>query len=57
MLYLLTINLGIIALVMKYAGRNLAFGMLFLLGLMLYIFLKIIEDFRASIKGRRKVEP
>lgn len=52
MFYLLTINLGIIALVMKYAGRNLAFGMLFLLGLTLYIFLKIIEDFRSSIKGR-----
>ena len=54
MFYLLTINLGIIALVMKYAGRNLAFGMLFLIGLMLYIFLKIIEDFRFSIKGRGK---
>lgn len=52
MFYLLTINLGIIALVMKYAGRNLAFGMLFLVGLILYIFLKIIEDFRFSIKGR-----
>ena len=56
MFYLLTINLGIIALVMKYAGRNLAFGMLFLIGLMLYIFLKIIEDFRFSIRGKRKVD-
>ncbi|MEA1927826.1 MAG: MraY family glycosyltransferase [Candidatus Auribacterota bacterium] len=52
MLYLLTINLGIIALVMKYAGRRLAFGMLFLIGLILYLFLKIIEDFRFSIKGQ-----
>ncbi len=56
MFYLLTINLGIIALVLKYAGRNLAFGMLFLIALMLYIFLKIIEDFRYSIKGRGEEE-
>ena len=56
MLYLLTINLGMIALVMKYAGRALAFGMLFLVGLMLFLFLKIIEDFRFSIKGRGRGE-
>ena len=51
MLYLLTINLGVISLVMKYAGRALALGMLFLMGLMLFIFFKIMEDFRLSIKA------
>ena len=54
MFYLLTINLGMIALVMKYAGRALAFGMLFLIGLIFFLFLKIIEDFRFSINARKK---
>ena len=51
MLYLLTINLGVIALVMKYAGRALALAMFLLMGLMLFIFFKIMEDFRLSIKA------
>lgn len=52
MFNLLTINLGLIALVMKFAGRTLAAGMLFLVGLIVFLFFKIIEDFRFSIKGR-----
>ncbi|MDP8236997.1 MAG: MraY family glycosyltransferase [Candidatus Erginobacter occultus] len=54
--YLLTINLGLIALVMKFAGRELAAGMLFLVGLIVFLFFKIIEDFRFSIKGRERRE-
>jgi len=54
--YLLTINLGLIALVMKFAGRELAAGMLFLVGLIVFLFFKIIEDFRFSIKGRQRRE-
>ncbi len=52
--YLLTINLGLIALVMKFAGRELAAGMLFLVGLIVFLFFKILEDFRFSIRGREK---
>lgn len=54
--YLLTINLGLIALVMKFAGRELAAGMLFLVGLIVFLFFKILEDFRSSIKGRKRRE-
>ena len=54
--YLLTINLGLIALVMKFAGRELAAGMLFLVGLIVFLFFKILEDFRFSIKGRKRRE-
>lgn len=56
MFHLLTVNLGLIALVMKFAGRTLAAGMLFLVGLIVFLFLKIIEDFRFSIKGRTRRE-
>jgi hypothetical protein len=56
MFYLLTIILGLIALVMKFADRTLAAGMLFLVGLIVFLFLKIIEDFRFSIKGRERRE-
>ncbi len=54
MFYLLTINLGLLALVMKYADRSLAAGMLFLVGLIVFLFLKIIEDFRFSIRSRMR---
>jgi UDP-GlcNAc:undecaprenyl-phosphate/decaprenyl-phosphate GlcNAc-1-phosphate transferase len=56
MFYLLTINLGLLALVMKFANRQLAAGMLFLVGLIVFLFLKIIEDFRFSIKVRERRE-
>jgi len=52
--YLLSINLGLIALVMKFAGRQLAAGMLFLVGLIVFLFLKILEDFQFSVKGRQR---
>ena len=54
MLYLLCINLGVIALVMKYAGRNLALAMFLLLGIMLFVFFKIMEDFRLTIEAAGK---
>ena len=52
LLCLISLDLGMTALVMKYAGRSLAVGMLFLLGLMLYIFSRLIADFRFTIRGR-----
>ncbi len=54
--YLLSINLGLIALVMKYAGRELAAGMLFLVVLIVLLFFKVLEDFRYSVRGREKKE-
>ena len=51
LLYLICLDLGGIALIMKYAGRSLAMGMLVLLGLMLYIFSRLIADFRFTIIG------
>ena len=48
-LYILQANLGTIALVMAYAGRTLAIAIFFLVGSMLYILFRIMEDYRARI--------
>jgi len=48
-LYLLQANLGVIALVAAAAGRTLALGIFFLVGTMLYLLFKLVEDYRSRI--------
>jgi UDP-GlcNAc:undecaprenyl-phosphate GlcNAc-1-phosphate transferase len=48
-LYLLQANLGMIALVAAAAGKTLALGIFFLVGTMLYILFKIVEEYRSRI--------
>jgi UDP-GlcNAc:undecaprenyl-phosphate GlcNAc-1-phosphate transferase len=49
LIYALQINLGIIALVLKFAGRTLAVSMLILLAALMFVFFKLMEKFRLSV--------
>jgi len=49
LIYALQINLGIIALVLKFAGRTLAVSMLILLAALMFVVLKLMERFRLSV--------
>ena len=49
LIYALQINLGVIALVLKFAGRTLAVSMLILLAALMFVFLKLMERFRLSV--------
>jgi UDP-GlcNAc:undecaprenyl-phosphate/decaprenyl-phosphate GlcNAc-1-phosphate transferase len=48
-LYLLQVNLGVIALVMTEAGRVLALAAFFLVGSMMYILFTIMKDYRERL--------
>jgi UDP-GlcNAc:undecaprenyl-phosphate GlcNAc-1-phosphate transferase len=49
LIYALQINLGVIALVLKFAGRTLAVSMLILLSALMFVFFKLMERFRLSV--------
>ncbi len=49
LIYLLQANLGMIALVAAAAGRILALGIFFLVGSMLYLLFRIVEEYRSRI--------
>ncbi len=52
-LYLLQVNLGVIALVMTEAGKVLALAVFFLVGSMLYILFAIMKDYRERLTSTR----
>ena len=56
LIYALQINLGIIALVLKFAGRTLAVSMLILLAALMFVFFKMTERFRLSVSGIKNGE-
>jgi len=51
LIYMVQINLAVVALVLEYAGRALALGMFFLMALMLLIFFRIMASFRSSLEA------
>lgn len=56
-LYLLQVNLGMIALVAAAAGRTLALGIFLLIGMMLYLLFNIVEEYRSRLRLLNSGEP
>ncbi len=55
-IYLIQINLGIVALVMSYASRGLALAVFLLLGGMFYLLMRMVEDYHLYLKRMTKPE-
>jgi UDP-GlcNAc:undecaprenyl-phosphate GlcNAc-1-phosphate transferase len=49
-LYLIQTNLGIAALVMNYASRGLALAVFLLLGMMVYLLIRMVEDYHLYLR-------
>ena len=55
-IYLIQINLGIVALVMSYASRGLALAVFLLLGIMFFLLMRMVEDYHIYLEGMTKPE-